>query len=513
MSWYLRKLMQAELNKAESYEEWKKIAARKDMLDGADIWKVKERSDMYDYQAIRKRVDTYRELRAQGDDEGLLFALNEGIHGNMGGMGKAALYKKAFLGTKQLITDYFEEVASALEYLASPEVDSISLENKLEFFHRASHCYGRTALMLSGSGSLFYFHLGVVKALWEEDILPSVISGSSGGAIVAAIVGCHSGGDLKKIFDPDLLRMEVAREENLNKQNLFNRFTQVSSKEVEAFFERLIPDITFQEAAELTGIHINVSVAPAEKHQTSRLLNDIASPNVMIREALKASAALPGFYPAVTLAAKDQNGDRKPYLPSRKWIDGSVSDDLPIKRVMRLYGVNHTVVSQTNPLALPFVSDGHASSEWGLVKQTMKNTTKEWALAAAKMIDRPAKMSKISSRLLTLCSSVLAQTYTGDINILPPRRIHNPAYLLLQRTNEEIMEMIKIGERATWPHIERIRLQTKISRTLDRVIHDLEAQMLHEGGQVAQAPKEPKASKASKAPKARSARMAMAKAG
>ena len=152
MSWYLTKLMRAEMNKTENYEEWKKLAIRQDMVDGADIWKVKERSDLYDYRAIRKRVDTYRELRANGDDEGLLFALNEGIHGNMGGMGKGVLYKKAHFGTKQLIVDYVEEVSSALEYLASPEVDSISLENKLEFFHRARHCYGRSALMLSGSG-------------------------------------------------------------------------------------------------------------------------------------------------------------------------------------------------------------------------------------------------------------------------------------------------------------------------------------------------------------------------
>ncbi|MCB1667472.1 MAG: DUF3336 domain-containing protein [Pseudomonadales bacterium] len=499
------------MNKTENYEEWKKLAIRQDMVDGADIWKVKERSDLYDYRAIRKRVDTYRELRANGDDEGLLFALNEGIHGNMGGMGKGVLYKKAHFGTKQLIVDYVEEVSSALEYLASPEVDSISLENKLEFFHRASHCYGRSALMLSGSGSLFYFHLGVVKALWEEDILPSVISGSSGGAIVAAIVGCHSGGDLKKIFDPDLLKMEVEREKNLTKKGFLNRFSQVSSKEVENFFERLIPDITFQEAAELTGIHINVSVAPAEKHQTSRLLNDIASPNVMIREALLASAALPGFYPAVTLAAKDQNGQRKPYLPSRKWIDGSVSDDLPIKRVMRLYGVNHTIVSQTNPLALPFVTDSSSTSEWGLIKQTLKNTSKEWALAAAKLIDRPMNLNKTSSRLLTLCSSVLAQTYTGDINILPPKRIHNPVYMLMQPSSEEILQMIKHGERATWPQIEKIRLQTKISRTLDNIVHDLEMALVHE---VPRLPtRESKVSKASSSPKARSARVSVVRAG
>ena len=39
------------------------------------------------------RLRALQEYREKGDDEGLLFALNEGIHGNMGGMGKSILYQ------------------------------------------------------------------------------------------------------------------------------------------------------------------------------------------------------------------------------------------------------------------------------------------------------------------------------------------------------------------------------------------------------------------------------------
>ena len=336
--------------------------------------------------------------------------------------------------------------------------------------------------MLSGSGSLFYFHLGVVKALWEQDLLPSVISGASGGAIVAAIVGCHSDGDLSRIFEPNPLRMEVEREQGLKHRRGMTRLSRLPVEAVREFFDRLIPDLTFQEASDLTGIHINVSIAPAEMHQKSRLLNDIASPNVTIREALMASSALPGFYPPVTLAARDQDGNRKPYLPSHKWIDGSVSDDLPIRRVMRLYGVNHTIVSQTNPVALPFIGQSNASSSWGLIKQTLRKTSKDWALLTARLIDRTAKSNGPVGRMLTLGSSVLAQTYTGDINILPPRRVQNPVYLLVERSNEEIMDMIRSGERATWPQIERIRIQTCISRRLDRIIRKLDSSLIEKSG-------------------------------
>jgi NTE family protein len=117
-------------------------------------------------------------------------------------------------------------------------------------------------------------------------------------------------------------------------------------------------DMTFQKAFERTGRAMNVSIAPAETHQTSRLLNATTSPTVLMRSAVMASAAVPGIFPPVTLQALDDDGQLKSYLPSRRWVDGSVSDDMPAKRLARLYGVNHYIVSQTNPHVLPFVTDG-----------------------------------------------------------------------------------------------------------------------------------------------------------
>jgi NTE family protein len=219
-------------------------------------------------------------------------------------------------------------------------------------------------------------------------------------------------------------------------------------------------------------------VAPVESQQSSRLLNDIASPNVMLREALLASSAFPGFYPPVTLAARDQNGERKTYLQGRKWMDGSVSDDLPIKRVMRLYGVNHTIVSQTNPVALPFVGEHQSSGVMGALTQTWKTTAKEWSLTTARILSHQTRFAKRLNHMVRLSSSVLAQTYTGDINILPPKRVHNPLQLLSQRGPEEIQALIRHGERAAWPKLEIVRLQTKISRTLDALIQALENELL-----------------------------------
>ena len=94
--------------------------------------------------------------------------------------------------------------------------------------------------------------------------------------------------------------------------------------------------MTFGEAFEHTGRKINISVSPSEVHQSSRLLNAVTSPNVCIREAVMASCAVPGVFPAVTLMAKNARGERLPYVASRKWVDGSIADDLPAKRLARL---------------------------------------------------------------------------------------------------------------------------------------------------------------------------------
>ena len=193
------------MDEATSYDEWKLAAIEHDEHSGAARWKLLDQSTRYDFVSIRTRLDHLRNLRAQDDDKGLLFALNEGIHGNMGGMGASPLYGKAKFGTKQLIEDYVEEIALALEHLANPEVDSISLADKLDFFQRANHCFGRSALMMSGSGTLLYFHLGVAKAMWQEGLLPDIISGSSGGALIGSIICASNDDELNELLDPDAL--------------------------------------------------------------------------------------------------------------------------------------------------------------------------------------------------------------------------------------------------------------------------------------------------------------------
>lgn len=177
----------------------------------------------------------------------------------------------------------------------------------------------------------------------------------------------------------------------------------------------------------------------------------------------------------MTLAARNVKGERVPYLSNRKWVDGSLSDDLPIKRLARLYGVNHSIVSQTNPLVLPFISaEGAGTGVLSTVTQTGLNTLKEWGLAAAHIMQKPLNPDSPVSKIIDGYMSLVSQTYTGDINILPSQRILNPTEVLSVKTPAEILDLMREGERSTWPHLERIRTQTKISQTLQHLVDELD---------------------------------------
>ncbi len=469
----LRKYEKA-MSQAETYEDWQQAARAHDDKSGRANWKRKDQSSAYDYVSIRHRLDRLRSLRARHDYPGLLFTLNEGIHGNVGGMGRSQLYQVARFGTKQVIEDYIDEITDSLRLLATVQHDEISEEERLDFFRRANHCFGRTAMMMSGSGMLLYFHVGVVKALLEHDLLPNILSGSSGGSFVGSILATHSEKELQKLFDPNYLVNQIELEKQ--RLSMLHRIRPqiLQVHEIQGIIERLVPDMTFQEAFAKTGIHMNVSIAPAETHQTSRLLNATTTPNVLIRQAIMASAAVPGVYPPVTLMARDKYGDKKEYLPSRKWVDGAISDDLPAKRLARLYGVNHYIVSQTNPHIIPFVRDsGRRNTRVDIVKIAATRTAREWLNASAEIMQKPLQKRPMLNQWTNTILAVVNQDYVGDINIIPPFRFFNPSRLLAHLTEEEIFNLIKTGERSTWPKLEVIRIQTGIGRTLQELCGDL----------------------------------------
>ncbi len=469
-----RVLKRPRMEDAHTYEEWKAAALAYDEKSGGARWRRADQSRRYDHKVIRRRLEELLEVKASGDPHEVLFYLNEGIHGNMGNIGSSALYRKAKFGTKDLVTDYITELSGALDMVAEVDDDTIPRLEKLDFFRRAGHCFGRSALMLSGGGALGPFHLGVLKALLEQGLLPNVISGASAGSMMAAIIGTRTNDNLRDTFEAKTLAstFEDVAEGSIE---LLKGNRRMGIAEVRGFVEHEIPDITFQEAFELTGRRINISVSPREMYQHSRLLNAVTSPNVYIREAVLASCAIPGIFPAVTLAAKNAQGQRRPYVPSRQWVDGSVTDDLPIRRLTRLYGVNHFITSQTNPVIIWAMRDTQAQDNlFAKLFEINQNATREWLRATFPLAMQLTQGMYPLNMVTRMAYSVATQDYTADINILPRRRFWDPRKLLSILSEEEIRYLISEGEAATWPKIEMIRNCTMVSRTLDAILDRME---------------------------------------
>lgn len=470
----LRKL-QVKMDKSHSYEEWSESAIAHDELSGNRRWRHVDHTSQYDYAQIRLRLDRLRSLRSRHDYQGLMFTLNEGIHGNMAGMGRSSLYRRAQFGTKHLIEQYIEEVDDSLRFLADLDSKKISLIERTEFFYRANICFGRSALMLSGGGVLGFYHLGVVKTLLDEGLLPRVISGSSAGSLVAGVVGTHTDDELRHFYDPANVHFEAEREANVFSRMFFDANPQIDVADLENIIARLIPDMTFQEAYEKTGRQISITVAPAEPHQRSRLLNAITSPNLYVRSAVMASCAVPGVFPPVMLMAKNVHGESQPYLPTRKWVDGSIADDLPAKRLSRLYGTNHYIVSMVNPIATPFLRNGREPGKLASALGSLGIGVGREVLNFYKgVVQKNGEQWPRLNLLLNGIHGLIDQDYSGDINIIPSFRWYNPTKILSHLTQKELMELMQGGEHSCYPNIETIRTCTKISRTMEEILQRIE---------------------------------------
>ena len=470
----LRRL-QDDMDVAESYDDWLLAARAHDALTGKAEWRQEEPSELYDHAQIRYRLDRLKKFRKQQDWQGLLYALNEGIHGNMGGMGKSVLYRQAKSGTKVLVEQYIQEIDDALRLLAELPEEIIPTQQKLDFFYRSNVCYGRSALMLSGGGVLGFLHVGVVSELLRHGLLPRVISGSSAGSIVAAALAAYTDEEMAELDLIGLLESGEAEGRGVIRQFVSLLGSRLTAEDTEQLISATIPDLTFAEAYAKTGRQVSITVAPAEPHQRSRLLNAVSSPNVYLRSAAMASCAIPGVFPAVMLQAKNEKGEAQPYLPARRWVDGSVADDLPAKRLSRLFSTNHYIVSMVNPIARAFLPrdervrplrQAATSLGMGIGREVLNF----YRGVAKRYGDNWPKFNMMMHSVHAL----LDQEYSGDINIVPKFRFQNPLNLISQPTEAELRQLVKEGERATYSRIEPIRRCTQISRTLEEILHRFE---------------------------------------
>lgn len=459
---------------AKSYNEYKEACHEHDRLSGAKEWKEKEACDLYDYKLIRKRVDRIRNAKANKDAAGLMFILHEGIHGNLGNIANPELSNHSKLGTKDLIEVFLDEVCSSIAFIYKASEREVDFAEKLAFFEETSHAFGQSCLMLSGGAGLGFFHAGVIKALAEQNLLPNVVSGASAGSIMAALIGTRTDAELLEILTPESIHEKF---HNWGVWKGLFSDSLLDSTNLENALIELFDLTTFEEAFKKTGRHITITASPADLHQYSRLLNARTSPNALITQAVRASCAVPFMFTPVQLKAKNSSGDIVPYIPNRKFADGSVMADMPFHRLARLYGVNHSIVSQTNPLAVPFLYRTKQHSK-GLLAMTYRHLAKIAKTNTVYACDMMESMvsGKTAKLGIHKVRSIVDQQHVGDVNIMPARGFDNIRHLLNNPTCESISSLISIAERETWAQLDLIERSTRISKTFHHYLHLLREQ-------------------------------------
>ena len=241
------------------------------------------------------------------------------------------MYESTNVGTKALIEDYIDEVTKQLTFICDADIQGFGLQEKIEFFKNLQKSFGRSALLLSGGGTFGLAHSGVLKALWEQKLLPRVVTGSSAGSIVAAILCCKTDKELQMLFDPRSLNLNFFErpDEVGNFFIMVTRFLKHGViRDAEVFSECMIEnigDMTFGEAYNRTRRILNITVSSSTNYEMPRLLNYLTAPNVLIRSAVAASSAVPLVFMPAPLMAKDANKNIVPWNPSgHRWVDGSL---------------------------------------------------------------------------------------------------------------------------------------------------------------------------------------------
>ncbi|KAJ7521425.1 hypothetical protein O6H91_19G053600 [Diphasiastrum complanatum] len=361
---FTRKFWKSVMKSAPTYDEWAHAASMMEKESSR-----RKDSDLYDEELVKAKLKELQSRRLEGGIEDILFCIRADLVRNLGNMCNPELHKGR-LQVPPLIQDYINEVRFHLRAVYETETEEVSLDERIAFIRETRHAFGRTALLLSGGAALGSFHLGVLRTLIEQRLLPRVMAGASVGSILCSFAATRTWPELQIFFEdpiPPMYFFDTMGSIFATAHRLFTRGAVHEIGALQRMMRQLIGDLTFQEAYDLSGRVLGVSVCSSRRHEPPRLLNYLTSPHVVIWSAVTASCAFPGLFEAQELMAKNRQGQLVPYhslaqvgpeeasIKNRPWRDGSLESDLPMLELKELFNVNHFIVSQANPHIAPLL--------------------------------------------------------------------------------------------------------------------------------------------------------------
>lgn len=491
-----------KLQSVNSYSEWVEAAHELDTFLGNAEWKTKDDYAYYDAKTVKRVILQLAELRertsreASGRDrigrvraiDDLKSLLEACGKNNFAGVENPRLYSETYLGTKDLVQDFVDEVEQSLKVVLNS--DQVTSNDKETFFRHLELNYGRTALCLSGGATFAYYHFGVVKALLDTGNMPEIITGTSGGALVAALVATRTDEELKQLLVPALAYRIRACEDGIDKWAIRwwktgARFDSISWARQCSWFCR--GSMTFLEAYERTGRILNVSCVPSDPHSPALLLNHLTSPECVIWSAVLASAAVPGILNPVVLMRKTKDANLTPFSFGNKWKDGSLRTDIPLKALNLHFNVNFSIVSQVNPhinlfFFSPRGSPGRPVTHrrgrgWrgGFLGSSLETSIK---LDLQKYLKILRHLELLPRPLGQDWSEIWLQRFSGTITIWPKSVLSDFWNILSDPSPARLRRMLSVGQRSCWPKIRFISNRMKVERVITEGLRQVRPQQV-----------------------------------
>jgi TAG lipase/steryl ester hydrolase/phospholipase A2/LPA acyltransferase len=463
------------MGRAESYAEWLDLAREHDRCSGADQWREDDQCEWIHAGELRASIGRLRRMRKRGETWTLQNVFQDTLFRHQGECAQPELYQVARAGTKHIVEEYLAELETCFEYLLEIEEPGVDDAYRLAQVKRVGRVYGRPALMLSGGALLGLFHFGVVKALFEQQLLPRTISGSSMGSIIAAWACVHTDDELRDLFaDPARINRQALAPLPLSR--MWSESALLDQEKLRRFLPTVLHDRTFSGAMRHSKRILNITVSPLRKQQIPRLLNYLSAPEVLVNSAVLASCAIPVAFNPVQLSSR-RRGRVEPWMRNERWIDGSVRSDLPFDALRQMLNINHFITSQTNPHVLPLLTLSPAGP--GLAAALVRAGGSIYRHAATQALDvlrRHAPGDRVKAQF-DKAHGVYSQDYGGtDMHVQLPLRPRLYAKMLSNPSLEEFHEYTRLGERATWPLIPMIRDRTRLSRMFGNAIGALVGQ-------------------------------------
>ena len=278
-------------------EDWQTSATELDELEGNNAWKLTFASPDYDAELVQARLKQLDEARISCDVERILFLVRTTLTRGLGDMGNLKLYKYTHVGTKDLIERYntsaLETLDALLDVSARAKCDGLESKYILEQVLSTRQAFGRSAILLSGGATFGMNHIGVLKTLWEECLLPRIISGASAGSIVGAVICTRTDEEVPELLSRFCHGDLAVFEEEGNEDTVLTKVARFLKhgalfdiSHLTRVMKDLLGNLTFQEAYNRTRRILNICVSSASLYELPRLLNYVTAPNVLIWSAV-----------------------------------------------------------------------------------------------------------------------------------------------------------------------------------------------------------------------------------